>query len=77
MTEISLEHAKAPREDPDLGATNEQDRDIEQRLGALLGGVQRRAKRAYKVEWEGTKVPRGMDAEWASCGCERQDDRHV
>ncbi|MCR4281403.1 MAG: hypothetical protein NUV88_03675 [Candidatus Kaiserbacteria bacterium] len=59
VTEISTEHAKAPRQDLDLGVRFEVDRQLERQVSDALGQLQSAAKKSYKLEWEGNKIPRG------------------
>ena len=59
VTEISTEHAKAPRQDVNLGARLEADRQLEREFGNALGRLQSNATKSYKLEWEGSNIPRG------------------
>src|SRR3989344_2524285 len=58
VTKISIEHAKAPRQDPDLGARFEVDRQLERQLGNAFSSLQSNARKAFKLEWEGSNIPR-------------------
>jgi len=59
VTPISLEHAKTPGPGPNLGARTSDELQTQAQVGGLLAAVQRTATQAFRLEWQGNKVPDG------------------
>ncbi len=59
VTPLSLTHASAPGPGPDFGARTADELAIQNNGSGLFGALQRHAKQAFCLEWEGNKVPRG------------------